>query len=100
MKPLSLTVAVAGVLALGVSGAMAFPINIAASKAEPSNIAKTQWHGTQWINPRCVRPNWSRRCRWYPRPSGAWPSIPRCYPDQGVCTYPTAPDLDQWHGWN
>jgi hypothetical protein len=54
MKRLSLTVAIAAAFAVGTSGAVAFPINIAASKAEPSNIAKTQWHGTQWINPRCV----------------------------------------------
>ena len=51
MKRFCLTVAVAGALALGTSKAVAFPINTAAFKAVPSNIANTQWHGTQWINP-------------------------------------------------
>src|SRR5262249_15313868 len=99
LKGFSLALAVAGVLALGTSEVAAFPIDPTASKAAPTNIAYTQWRGTQWIDPRCVRPNWSRHCRWHPWRSGAWPGIPRCYLYRGVCIYHTAPDWEEWYGY-
>ena len=63
MKRLSFALAVAGVLALGASQADAFITDPVASKAASGNITNAQWHGTQWVNPRCLKPHWSRRCR-------------------------------------
>jgi len=100
MKRLSLALGLAGVVALGASEAAAFLGDPALSKAAPSNIASTQYRGTQWVDPHCLKPSWSRRCRAHPRRSGAWPGLPPCYLIDGVCVYYTAPDWDQWRGWS
>ena len=104
MKGLSLAVAVAGVLALDASRAAAFPTDTAVSKAGPTFIADAQWHGTQWVDPHCLKPSWSHRCRLHLRRSGAWPgSIPGCvyiYPYRGPCACCTAPDREQWEGYD
>jgi hypothetical protein len=100
MKRLPLAVALAGVLALGASQAAAFQIDPSASKGVRGDIVHAQYRGTQWVDPHCLKPSWSHRCRLHPRRSAAWPGLPRCYPVDGVCVYYTAPDWDQWRGWS
>ena len=87
-KNVKIAFALAGALAFGASQATAFPTEATASKAALSNIARTQWHGTQLVDPHCLKPNWARQCRWHLRRSEAWPGVPKFeeptyYPDYG-----------------
>jgi hypothetical protein len=102
-----------GGLTLAVSQAAAFPSNIAASTAAPSNVAKAQWAGTQWIDPRCVNLTWPNRCPYrLTRRHGPIVSefdFSGCaYPYRGACdpAYFTVPhwsrwrDSHRWYGWD
>ena len=100
--------ALASVLALGLSHAAGFPIHTGASQAAPGTIARTQWHGTPFVNPHCLKPSWPRGCPWrrHPRRSLAWPGVPPAcvYPYLGVCDpasyyspYWTGPDGIFWY---
>jgi hypothetical protein len=97
MKRLSLALAVAGVLALGASPTAGFAADFVVRKHTPRHV--THWRVTKWAAvPRCVEVSQHPRgCPlWRLRGSLAWPGIPRCHLYEGVCVYPTAPDLEEW----
>jgi hypothetical protein len=99
MKRFSLALALAGVLALGVPATPG-----SAAPEFTRHHRPTHWRVAKRVAvPRCVEVSGPPRgCPlWRLRGSLAWPGIPRCHLDGGVCVYHTAPDLEEWarYGW-
>jgi hypothetical protein len=104
MRGLSLSIALAGVLALGASQTAVFAADIAAREVAPRGIHTKHWRATtHW---RAARRVAIHRCIEVSQPARGcplrrysllpWPSIPRCYLYDGACVYHTAPDLEEW----
>jgi hypothetical protein len=103
VRGLSLSVALAGVLALGASQTAAFAADIAA-RATPRGVHTT--HRRAATHQRAARRVAIHRCIEVSQPARGcplrrysllpWPAIPRCHLYDGACVYHTAPDLEEW----
>ena len=98
MQGFSLSIVLAGALAVGASQTAGYAADLVVPEASPRHVS-THWRVAKRVAVhRCIEVSQPPRgcpLRRDPR-SLAWPSIPRCYLYGDACVYHTAPDVEQW----